>query len=191
MKKLKLSKTSWLILAIGLFIVVMAGLGITRSQQSKEQGQVSEELTASQQSLAALEITGMQSQLAGLQQKAAQDQQQLIAAQKQLQQTIVSVDVTDKFFSIANACGVSVTSLNTSPITPNKYEDIDLSQTSINGQVEGQLPALINFVESLNNNFGTGLVKLAEIDIPPVSTNETPTANVQMIIYSYEGQNNG
>jgi DNA-binding protein YbaB len=191
MKILKLSKTSWLILAIGLFILVMAGLGITVSQQAKEQGRLSEELTASQQSLAALEITGMQSQLAGLQQKAAQDQQQLIAAQKQLEQTIVSVDVTDKFFSIANACSVNVTSLNTSPITSNKYEGIDLSQTSINGEVEGQLPALINFVEGLNNNFGIGLVKLAEIDIPPVSTNETPTANVQIIIYSYEGQNNG
>lgn len=191
MKFLKLSKTSWLILAAGLFIVVMAGLGITRSQQAKEQGQLADELSASQQSLAALQITGLQSQLDELQQTAAQDQQQLDEAQQQLEQTIVSVDVTDKLFSIANTCGVSVTSLSTSPIVPNKYEGIGLSETSINAAVEGQLPALVDFVESLNNDFTTGLIKSAQIDIPPSSSNETPSANVQMIIYSYEGNDNG
>lgn len=191
MKMLKLSKTSWLILAIGLFIVVMAGLGLIRSQQSKEQGRLSEELTASQQSLDALQISGMQSQLTGLQQKALQDQQQLDAAQKQLEQTIVSVDVTDKFFSIASTCGVTVISLNTAPIVSNKYENIDLNQTTINGEVEGPLPALIIFVQSLNNDFTTGQVKSAEIEIPPISTNATPSANVQMTIYTYEGNNDG
>jgi DNA-binding protein YbaB len=191
MKFLKLSKTSWLILATGLFLVVVAALGITRSQQAKEQGRLTEELAASEQSLAALQITGMQSQLQGLQQKAAQDQEQLQTARKALEQTIVSVDVADKFFSIASACGVNVTSLNTSPIMPINYEGITLSQTAINGAVEGDLPALINFVESLNNDFTTGLIKLTEIDIPPVSANETPSANIQIIIYSNEGSDNG
>jgi hypothetical protein len=191
MKMLKLSKTSWLILATGLFILVMAGLGIIRSQQAKEQGRLSDELSTSQQSLDALQITGLQSQLTGLQQKALQDQQQLDAAQKQLEQTIVSVDVTDKLFSIANTCGVSIISLDTAPIIPNKYEGIGLYQTSINGQVEGQLPALIDFVERLNNDFSTSLVKSTEIDIPPVSSNETPSVNIQITIYSYEGNENG
>ena len=44
MKGLKLSKTSWLILSAGVFIVVLAGLGLTRSQQMKEQTKVADEL---------------------------------------------------------------------------------------------------------------------------------------------------
>ncbi len=191
MKYLKLSKTSWLILAAGLFIVIMAGLGITRSQQLQEQGRLDDELGISQQSLANLNITGLQLQLNELQQTAAQEQLQLDEAQQQLEQTVVSVDVTDEFFSIASLCGVVVINLSTSPILPSKYEGIGLSTTSLNAAVEGELPALVDFVESLNNDFNTALIKSAQIIIPPSSSNETPSASVQIIIYSYEGSNDG
>jgi hypothetical protein len=191
MKYLKLSKTSWLILAAGLFIVVMAGLGITRSQQAKEQGRLADELNTSQQSLATLQITGLQSQLDELQRTAAAEQLQLEAAQQQMDRTVVSVDVTDQFFSIANTCGVRVMNLSTSPITPGDYEGIGLSTVSLNVDVEGEVPALIDFVETLNNDFTTGLIKSTQIDIPPSSANQTPSASIQIIIYSNEGNENG
>ncbi len=191
MKYLKLSKTSWLILAAGLFIVVMAGLGITRSQQAKEQGRLADELNTSQQSLATLQITGLQSQLDELQRTAAAEQRQLEAAQQQMDRTVVSVDVTDQFFSIANTCGVRVMNLSTSPITPGDYEGIGLSTVSLNVDVEGEVPALIDFVETLNNDFTTGLIKSTQIDIPPSSANQTPSASIQIIIYSNEGNENG
>jgi predicted PurR-regulated permease PerM len=191
MKYLKLSKTSWLILAVGLFVVVMAALGITRSQQAQEQGRLTDELEASQMSLAGLKIADLQTQLEQLQQQVDKAQLQFDEAQKQLDQTVVSVDVTDKFFSIASNCGVKVINLGTSPIVPSIYEGIGLSITSINAVVEGELAALIDFVESLNRDFTTGLIKSALIDIPPSSSDETPSANIQIIIYSYEGNDNG
>jgi hypothetical protein len=191
MKYFKLSKTSWLILAAGLFIVVTAGLGITRSQQAGEQGRLDDELSASQQSLAALQITSLQSQLDELHQTAVEEQKQLEAAQQQMDQTVVSVDVTDQFFSIAGTCGVRVMNMSTLPITPNVYEGIGLSTTSLNVAVEGEVPALIDFVETLNTDFTTGLIKSTEIDIPPSSANETASASIQIIIYSYEGNENG
>jgi hypothetical protein len=191
MKYLKLSKTSWLILAAGIFVVVLAGLGIARSQQLSEQGRLDEELSFSQMSLDNLQIDELQFQLEELQQTAEEEQLQLDEAVQLLDQTVVSVEVTDEFFAIAESCGVLVVNLNTSPILPNKYEGIGLSATSLNAAVEGAVPNLIDFVESLNNDFTTGLIKFTQIDIPPSSSNETPSASVQMIIYSYEGNNNG
>lgn len=191
MKYLKLSKTGWLILGVGLFIVVMAGLGITRSQQSQEQGRLSDELAVSQESLAALQTSGLQSQLADLQKKAQEEQAKLEAAQGQMDQTVVSASVTDKLFSVARSCGVLVTNFSSSPVETSVYQGIDLSTTSLNVAVEGELPALIDFVESLNHDFTTGVVKAAQIDIPPVSSNETSKASIQMTIYSYEGNKNG
>jgi hypothetical protein len=191
MKYLKLSKTSWLILAAGIFVVVLAGLGIARSQQLSEQGRLDEELSFSQMSLDNLQIDELQFQLEELQQTAEEEQLQLDEAVQLLDQTVVSVEVTDEFFAIAKSCGVLVVNLNTSPILPNKYEGIGLSATSLNAAVEGAVPNLIDFVESLNNDFTTGLIKFTQIDIPPSSSNETPSASVQMIIYSYEGNNNG
>jgi hypothetical protein len=191
MKYIKLSKTSWLILAVGLFVVVAAGLGITRSQQAQEQGRIDDELATSQQSLAAIQITGLQAQLDQLLQEAAIAQVQLDAAQAQLDQTVISVDVTDELFSIAGSCGVVIINMGTSPILPSIYEGIGLSTTSVSMAVEGELPALVDFVESLNNDFSTGLVNSAQIDIPQSSSNSTPSASIQMIIYSYEVNNNG
>jgi hypothetical protein len=191
MKYIKLSKTSWLILAVGLFVVIAAGLGITRSQQAQEQGRLNNELATSEQSLAAIQITGLQSQLDGLQQSADQAQLQLDQAQLQLKQTVVSVDVTDKFFSIARECGVEVINLGTSPISPNIYEGVGLSTTSLNAEVEGELSALVNFVESLAREFSTGLIQTFQIDIPPPGSDASPTANIEMIIYSYEVEGNG
>ena len=191
MKYIKLSKTSWIILAAGLFIVILAGLGITRSQQAQEQGRLEDELEMSQQSLAGLQITELQAQLAGLQQAADEGQLQLDSSLRLLDQTVVSVDVTDEFFSIASNCGVLVINLSTSPIVPNLFEGIGLSATSINAAVEGELPALIDFVESLHADFTTGLIKSTQIDIPPASSNETASASIQITIYSYEGNENG
>jgi predicted tellurium resistance membrane protein TerC len=188
MKFIKLSKTSWLILSAGIFVVVLAGLGITRSQQLQEQGKLDSELGTSQKSLDNLQVTDLRQQLDELQQKAEEEQLQLEEAEKRLDQTVVSVEVTDEFFSIANYCGVVVISMSTSPISPNTYEGIGLSTTALNAAVIGELPDLINFVVSLNNDFTTGLVRSTQINIPPSSNNETPSASVQIIIYSYEGK---
>jgi hypothetical protein len=191
MKFFKLSKTSWLILSAGLFVVVLAGLGITRSQQLQEQGKLENDLGVSQKILDKLQVTDLRQRLDELQQKEEEGQLQLEEAKKKLDKTVVSVNITEEFFSIADYCGVLVMNMSTSPIIPNTYEGIGLSTAALNAEVTGELPNLINFVISLNNDFTTGLVKEALINIPPSSENVTPSASVQMIIYSYEGNNNG
>lgn len=188
MKFIKLSKTSWLILSVGIFVVVLAGLGITRSQQLQEQGKLENELGDSQMILDKIKVADLQQRLGELQQNADEEQLQLDEAKNKLDQTVVSVDVTDEFFSIADYCGVVIMSMSTTPIQPNTFEGIGLSTTALNAGVVGELPDLINFVVSLNNDFTTGLIKSTQIIIPASSSNETPSASVQMIIYSYEGK---
>ena len=188
MKFIKLSKTSWLILSAGLFVVVLAGLGITRSQQLQEQKKLEEDLSLSQKSLDKIQVTDLRQQSDEIQQRMQDEQFQLDEAKKRLNQTVISVDVTDEFFSIAEYCNVVVEGMGTTPIQPNQYENIGLSTTALHVEVTGELPDLINLVTSLNNDFTTGLVKSFQITIPPSSENRTPSANVQMLIYSYEGK---
>jgi hypothetical protein len=191
MKYFKLSKTSWIILATGVFVVVMAALGITHSQQLSEQGKLDDELSISQTSLNNLHIEALQLELEELQQRALEGQAQLEEAVQLLNQTVVSVEVTEEFFSIAESCGVLVINLSTSPIIPNVYEGIGLSAISLSAAVEGATPNLIDFVESLNNDFTTGLIKSVQIEIPPSPSNETSSVSIQMTIYSYEGNDDG
>jgi predicted ribosome-associated RNA-binding protein Tma20 len=187
MKFIKFSKTGWLILATGIFIVVLAGLGITRSGQLQEQGKIKDELSISQKTLSNLQVKDLIKQLDELQQKADEGQVQLNEAKQKLDQTLVSVEVTDEFFSIATYCGVKVMSISTSPIIPNAFEGIGLDTTSVTAVAEGALPDLINFVVSINNDFTTGLVQSTQINIPPPDSGDTPSASVQVIVYSYKG----
>jgi len=186
MKFLKLSKASWLILAAGVFVVVLAGLGITRSQQIQEQDKLDQDLGISHKSLDNIQVTDLKARLDELQQKTDEEQLQLDEARSRLDKTVVSVDVTDEFFSIADYCGVLVMTMSTSPISNNKYEGIGLQMTSLSATAKGDLENVIQFVISLNNDFTTGLVRSFQIEIPQDAEN-VPTVNVQMVIYSYEG----
>ncbi len=192
MKLLKLSKTSWLILAAGIFIVVLGSLGIARSGQLQEKGTLDEELRISTMTLEKLKASDTGGNLDILQQRIEEEQVLLDEAMRRLDQTVVSVDVSEELFLIADYCGVVITNMSTTPIKPNKYEGIGLDTTAMSVNVDGELPDLVAFVHSLNNDYTTGLVRSVQINIPDSSSsNETPSLSVQLTIYSYEGQNNG
>jgi hypothetical protein len=186
MKFLKLSKASWLILSAGVFIVVLAGLGITRSQQVKEQSKLEDELGISQKSLNNLQVTDLKARLDEIQQQVEEEQLELDEAKSRLDKTVVSVDVTDQFFSIAYYCNVLIMSMSTSPIQTSSYEGIGLKATALSASARGNITDIIQFVISLNNDFTTGMVKSFQIDIPKDDVT-LPALNVQMVIYSYEG----
>jgi hypothetical protein len=195
MKKLKLSKTSWLILAAGIFVVVLGSLGITRSQQLGEKSKLDEDLSLATTVLEKLQDSAnLQTHLDELQRQIEEGEVLLDEAKQRLDQTVVSVDVADELFVIADYCGVVVRTLTTSPIKPNEYEGIGLDMTSMNILADGDLDNLINFVTSLNDDYTTGLIRSFQISIPDssVTDNSTlPNVNIQMTIYSYEGNDNG
>jgi hypothetical protein len=191
MKGLKLSKTSWLILATGVFIVVLAGLGLTRSQQLKEQSKVADDLSLSEKQLGALQTAQLSQQLENLRVKLDESQTQLKEAQAMLRQTVISVDVTEEFFKIADYCSVNVTNLSTTTIAQAKYQAITCSTISLTATVTGKETNIINFIIALNNGYTTGNVQSAQVTVAAPtdedSEPESSTGSVSMIIYSYEG----
>ena len=60
--KINLSKTSWIILSIGIFIVVLAGLGVTYSQQMKTSNELQQDLDVSEIRLAKYDNAGLEQQ---------------------------------------------------------------------------------------------------------------------------------
>ena len=194
MKGLKLSKTSWLILSTGVFIVVLAGLGLTRSQQLKEQTKVDDELNLSGKRLETLQTAQLSQQLENLRGKLEESEVQLKEAQIRLRQTVISADVTEEFFKIAEYCSVNVTNMSTTTIAQAKYEGITCSTIALNANVIGKATKIIDFVFGLNNGYTTGNVQSVQLTIAALPDGDEPlepdssTATVSMIIYSYEGK---
>ena len=104
-----------------------------------------------------------------------------------MRQTVESIDVTDKFFEIAQYCGVEVATVTSSSIGSENLEGIDYSVIALNAVVEGDVSDLINFITGLNRVFTTGIVKSAQISIPDATDGGEPSATMAMVVYTYEG----
>jgi hypothetical protein len=207
MKGFKLSKTGWLILSAGVFLVVLAGLGLTRSQQMTEQTKLDEELNQIEKRIDAIKTTQLTQQLENLGQKAEESQLLLKDAKARLDASVISVDVADEFFKIAVANSVNITTMSTSVIAQVKYGDIGVSTISLSGTVTGQKQRIIDFIIGLNNGYITGNLGSVHVafgqgveqseseqaqEEESGESNELKAgeaeASISMIIYSYEGK---
>jgi len=187
MKGLKLSKTGWLILAAGVFVVILAGLGLTRSQQLKEQSKLEEELSISTMRVDTVQISHLRPQLDELHQKIDESKSQLNEVKDRLRQTVVSVDVTEKLFAIAEYCDVVVYDMANTTISFATIEGVDCLETSISAIVNGEVEDIVDFLIGLNDGYATGYVQSVQITIPDDSSDNEPSAYFQMVVYSYEG----
>ena len=181
---MKISKASWMILAIGVFIIVLAGLGLARSGQSKEKDRIDQELSMSNARLGNLKVLPYQTQIDELQEQLTETQDQADEAKDRLEQKIISVDITDKFYEIAAYYHVIVDDVGTTSISQQPYASINCDTISLNADVSGKGEDIVDFVTGLNDNFTTGFVRSVQV---ANSDNDTSSINVQMTVYSYKG----
>jgi len=187
LKGLKFSKTGFLILSAGIFIVVLAGLGIARSGQVKEQNKLGTDLASSQLRLDKVDTTQSQYQLDELKQQLNDSEQQLMEVKDKLRQKIDSVDVSDKFYEIAKYYSVNVTVMGTSKKADDTYQGVGLSLISLSGTASGEFPKIIDFIAGLNNNFSTGFIQSVQVQVGDPLLDEDSEASISLIVYSYEG----
>ena len=125
MKKIKinLSKTSWIILSVGVFIVVLAGLGVTYSQQVKEKNELQDELAVTNLRLEKYNIEELQQEENQLLQAIEAEAAKLESAVLKINQSIESIDTTDNCYLLASQNGVEVVDIATTETDPNRaYE---------------------------------------------------------------------
>lgn len=187
MKGFKFSKTGLLILAAGAFIVILAGLGITRYGQISEQDELNDALSLSEMRLNAVNLQPYEVQKAELLEQLVAGESLLEEAKDRLIQTVISVNVTDKFYEIAAYHSIIVDSISTTKNQIGDYEGVPCTLISVNAKVTGDLSNVIDFIAGLNNNFSTGFVQSAQIEISDATLENGTSANILMVVYKYEG----
>jgi hypothetical protein len=187
MKTLKMSKTSWLILSAGIFVVIVISLFLTHSQKLQEQDQLDDELSVAEMRLGKLQVQASHEQEADLERQLDEIEAQILAARAGLRQTVESIDVTDKFFAIAQSCGVEITSLTSSSIKSEKLGDVDSSKITLGIVAAGEVDNLISFIIKLNNDFTTGIVNAAQISVPGSACEGEPSVNIVVAVHAFEG----
>ena len=185
---LKISKKTWLIVAIGIFVIAAAGLYMVYSKQVSEQNQLNEQLTLAQSRLSGITLEKLRDQQAELDEQLSQATSQFEALKTVLSQSAGSITVTDILFDIAGAHGVEVTEMTSTGLTDADLEGVPLLVIPVTVKVEGDVPNLVSYVVELNNFLTTGVVESITITIPETGSGEKVSADIQLVAYTHQGE---
>ena len=195
---LKLSKTIWFIIGLGIPALIIAGLGTMHSQQLDEHDQLNEELAQAQLRLNQFQMDQLYQQQQEMETEITEYNSQLAAAKANLSQPIDSISSTDTLFRIAQGSGVEIAGISSSGPNDGDLNGIPGTVNPFTLSAGGTVLNLIDFVIGLNTDLTTGLVGSVGISLPPASDNisdnssdggdemPTATANIHLTIYSYQ-----
>ena len=185
MKKIKinLSKTSWIILSAGIFIVVLAGLGVTYSQQVKERNQVYDQLEFTQLRLDMFNIAELESQKSDLEISFANATYRYDSYRADLTQSVISSDVVEKCYEIAEDSNVEIINIGSSVVKTIDLAAVECLAINLTINVTGTMPDYIDYIQNLNEDFTTGYVSTIQILL-----DDDSNATIQLMVYSYEGE---
>lgn len=150
---MKLSKISWLILVIGIFVIAFGSLYWLYLQEGPKQNELSGQLSTVQARIPKLaaERANLESTLTELEDKLAQVTSQLKTAKVVFPAAVESIEVDELLFGIADDWDLEITSLTASEPSDLKVavevetEDIELEDvtylvTSFTVDVKGKAP---------------------------------------------------
>ena len=105
---MKFTKTSWIILSVGIFVIAFSSLGVARFQQVGEQNQLYDELSIAELSLNKFQLDDLSSQQEELEKQLSQTISQLETTKTKLTQPTESIAASDALFDIAKSCDVEI-----------------------------------------------------------------------------------
>ena len=186
---MKLSKTSWIVLTVGISIIAFASLGFARAQQLHERNQLNEELSIAELRLSKFQIEQFSSQQEELEKQLTESIAQLETTKVILSQPAESIAVSGTLFNIAETCGVEITEISSSGLSSSDLEGITCSVLPLTVKAEGVISSLMSFIFTLNGDFITGTVETVSISVgvSENATEEGSSANIRLLIYAYKG----
>jgi len=188
---MKFSRTAWLVLIIGIFVIAIGSLYWLYMQDGHEQEQLSQTLSTTQATLPKLasERTNLEGTLTDLEDRLAQAISQLRVSNAVFPASVQSIEIDEMLFGIADNWSLEITNLtatepNDTSVSPEiedieaediEVEDVNYQLTSFTVEMKGQVSDILGFFDSVVNHrdFTTAAVEMVTIVVPePVSATE-------------------
>ena len=189
---MKLTRTAWLILGIGIFVIAAGTLSWVYFQQKDEQERLDENLLLENSTLSALvsQKGNLESQLTQLESELAEAESLLDEAEAKFPESVESIEYDEILFGIADDWGLEITSLTASEPSDEEVDDVTYSVTSFEVVVRGEVPDILDFIGTIatSDDFTTATVELVDMEVPCPGEEEKPSATINLVIYSYEGE---
>ena len=207
---MKISKTAWLILGIGIFVIAFASLYLVYFQQGREQERLSDSLSVAQQTLPKLasekddwerQLTQLGSQLARLKSELARATSRLADSKTSFPKSVESIEYGERLFNIADGCDLVITEFTASEpgdkkveveVGDIKVEDVTYFVTSFTVDVEGEVTDILDFINTIATDeyFINATVVEVDMVVPELASEEEekPSATIKLDIYGYQGE---
>jgi len=202
---MRLSRTAWLILGIGVLVIALGSLYMVYSRQSSEQQELAASLSQararepkviSDREAAAAELTKGQNKL-------AEATSLLAKSQAQFPKSVVSIEYGEALWEIADACDLEVMKLTAAEPSNKKVGDITFTvfsfEVEVRGKVSGNVDDILDFISDIarSEHFTAATVEVVKIEVPEppkegeepeLPTATLPRATIRLVGYSYEGK---
>ena len=173
----RLSKTGWLILGIGIFVIALVSLYMLYSRQGDEQEQLNDSLLVAQATLPRVvsekedwqrQLTQLGSQLTQQESQLAQATSLLDTTQASFPESVESIEYDEELFRIADNWDLEITTLTASEPGNEEVEDITFSVTSFTADVKGEVANILGFINTIvtSEDFTSATAELVNINIP-------------------------
>lgn len=206
---MKLGKTAWVILGIGIFTIAFISLFVGYSRLSGEQGKAEDSLSSAQATLPQLvsEREDSASALAQLQDQLTQAASSLSYSKAKFPKVVESIEYDEELFMIAHACDLEIANLTASEPRDLKVEEITYTTTFFEIEVQSKdsppnpltkayidntIDNILAFFNTIvtSEDFDVADIELVDIVAPQPedTTGERPSATIDLIIYTYQGE---
>jgi Tfp pilus assembly protein PilO len=180
---MKLSKLSWIILTIGVFIIGAVILFVLYQQQSDEQDELNLSLTAANSSLPGLiaESAALQSQLDALRAELAEAQAALEDVEAGLPRDIESSIYGDLLFFMADSAGLDVHEFTATEPTRTVLDDIVYESTIITMEVNNDIDDILLFITLIEVDLDFNTTSIDAVTIQDLEGSTGDLENLKLI----------
>ena len=195
---MKLSKSSWIILALGIVLIAGISLGMSRSQQAEQQKQLTEKLAQAKAKLATINIDELTGQKNRLTQQVEQYSTQTESVKQNLFAAEDDIEATDIILESARSFQVEVVTITSPGVAFGELQGTRCRILPMKIQLNGDIDKLADFIYNLSQIFPTSIIQEVRLNNEEPATSGagekqpatagTTSADISLVIYSYEGK---
>ncbi|WP_332445417.1 hypothetical protein [Dehalococcoides mccartyi] len=191
---MKISKTSWALLAFGLIIIAGASLFILFKNEDSRKTDLKDRLALAEASIPAV-VANIATTTEQADQLSAQLEEvlgKLAQAKGQFPETIQSIEYASALVQMAANSGVDLLSFESSEASKLTLSKLNFEMTEFTLVVRGDINPMLSFISAIDKgaDFLTGSMDVIKLTFDTITAEDDlpkPTATITLLLISYEG----
>ncbi|AQU03582.1 MAG: hypothetical protein AAC990_02805 [Dehalococcoides mccartyi] len=191
---MKISKTSWALLAFGLIIIAGASLFILFKNEDSRKTDLEDRLALAEASIPAV-VANIATTTEQADQLSAQLEEvlgKLAQAKGQFPETIQSIEYASALVQMAANSGVDLLSFESSEASKLTLSKLNFEMTEFTLVVRGDINPMLSFISAIDKgaDFLTGSMDVIKLTFDTITAEDDlpkPTATITLLLISYEG----